>query len=772
MNEEHYRKVFKEINEKQQQRLEQSKESLLHILKTVKPLDFLEYITIYYYFNNQATGDNDLLPPSHLEHLCGLILSIDYDTTSVEEVTFEKIQDVIKTLEQFFDSWNFTNYSRRFNDNESEEEKEKKMTIAALAANYGIVRGDCYYEHAKEVCIGLFSPFDDWMKTNLGYNIKDAFYIIESLMDIISNSLNNFFVNLSSETEVKIKKIYEELEQKVEKNIANSSDFKLLRNLKNKNKKENLLLSEHLSLFEEKYKGVITFTIGDILSNENVNENTLKAFLDRFSCEINTTKNNNFNFPTDDNVFRERPIISHNNTYLVPNLMSIVWCLKDGIENDLKGTNIWGKYQAMKGNYLEDEAIKIFSSILPTATVFKSLYYHADDNQGETRRYELDTLLIYDSNLFLIESKSGTISTPARRGAFGRLKRTIQENIEYAFSQADRAKRYIYESEKPIFFDSNGKEVIRIDKENYTNIFLINVTLENFGLLATRLNTLQKIGVYKYQEYPWSVNINDLKIIRDFIEFPTQFIHYVHRRLKVDNKLENTSDISSADEIDLFAHYLETNLNYDNVQEYDCIFIDDYSSYFNSYYLGERDKEKIKQDMPPLFKQIILELESTGESGYTQIIIKLLEMDGKSRKDFEKFYNQVVNKTYEDRNIHDATMVFLNNPNDAESGFGITILAAEVPSLAVSQRLLGYSRLKKYQQKCFEWIGLAHYISFSKRHIDEFIYLREEESYDSEMEKLVEMSLKKIQEPINKVGRNSLCPCGSGQKYKRCHGKS
>jgi len=23
-------------------------------------------------------------------------------------------------------------------------------------------------------------------------------------------------------------------------------------------------------------------------------------------------------------------------------------------------------------------------------------------------------------------------------------------------------------------------------------------------------------------------------------------------------------------------------------------------------------------------------------------------------------------------------------------------------------------------------------------------------------------------EPVNKIGRNSLCPCGSGKKYKKC----
>ena len=24
----------------------------------------------------------------------------------------------------------------------------------------------------------------------------------------------------------------------------------------------------------------------------------------------------------------------------------------------------------------------------------------------------------------------------------------------------------------------------------------------------------------------------------------------------------------------------------------------------------------------------------------------------------------------------------------------------------------------------------------------------------------------------NKIGRNDLCPCGSGKKYKKCHGQS
>jgi preprotein translocase subunit SecA len=27
------------------------------------------------------------------------------------------------------------------------------------------------------------------------------------------------------------------------------------------------------------------------------------------------------------------------------------------------------------------------------------------------------------------------------------------------------------------------------------------------------------------------------------------------------------------------------------------------------------------------------------------------------------------------------------------------------------------------------------------------------------------------EKPVPRVGRNELCPCGSGKKYKQCHGK-
>jgi preprotein translocase subunit SecA len=41
----------------------------------------------------------------------------------------------------------------------------------------------------------------------------------------------------------------------------------------------------------------------------------------------------------------------------------------------------------------------------------------------------------------------------------------------------------------------------------------------------------------------------------------------------------------------------------------------------------------------------------------------------------------------------------------------------------------------------------------------------------AEPEAAVEVEKKPFVRPDRKVGRNDPCPCGSGKKYKHCHGK-
>ena len=79
--------------------------------------------------------------------------------------------------------------------------------------------------------------------------------------------------------------------------------------------------------------------------------------------------------------------------------------------------------------------------------------------------------------------------------------------------------------------------------------------------------------------------------------------------------------------------------------------------------------------------------------------------------------------------------------------------------------------MKKYQQKSYEWIGIAVYIDKNRFTTNEILFLRYEEVKNDELENLAKDMLKGKIIKTNKIGRNTLCPCGSGKKYKKCHGK-
>ena len=87
------------------------------------------------------------------------------------------------------------------------------------------------------------------------------------------------------------------------------------------------------------------------------------------------------------------------------------------------------------------------------------------------------------------------------------------------------------------------------------------------------------------------------------------------------------------------------------------------------------------------------------------------------------------------------------------------------------QRLEGFSKIKKYQQKAFEWLAIGKYADDKYWVINECIYLKYEEEYSEELEQAVKKLLTKPMAWTTKVGRNDPCPCGSGKKFKKCHGK-
>ncbi|NRF89863.1 SEC-C domain-containing protein [Paenibacillus frigoriresistens] len=727
---------------------------IMEQIRLFEPMELLEMSTVLLMFsNNIVEGTNDFLTQSQLEFVIGLLLT-SLNNEYVKNSGKKDIMLLADKVREYFLKWSMVYQYKKMGFSD-QANSEKERLVASLVTHHAFVRGDAYFEQTKQQLTDLFVPFNVWFDQNLGFNIQDVLLFLETFIDYQEEGVNKLLV------------VFKELPK-------NKNEVKNKKKLAKKYNNENLKI-DYDELWS-KIKGALIFTEESIREFGSLEEksNQLHKFLQKFCSIYNETINLQFRTPIDENTFRAKPFFKCNNEIILSSLNTLLWCFQVVFEQDLKTDNKqWQKYQKHKGKYLETEAAATFKKIFPTAQFYPSLFYQTKVN-NELRKFELDCVIIYDSNIILVESKSGNFSDAARRGGVLRLERNIRDNIEAAYEQAFRARDYIYNNDTPTFVDEHNREVLKIEKSHYYKIFMLNVTLDNFGEVATMIHQYHKANLYKYEEYPYSLNLNDLKIISEYVSFPTQFLHYIHRRLKINNRIKNSATVVTTDELDLFGYYLEKNLYFEGHSDSDQIFIPDYAPFFHHNHVMKITGgpiELLEQTMDSKFKSIMTDLEQLNQFGFSNIILNLLEMSENARGQLMKYFEVISNKTTQDGLFHDFSTFVYNNPNDSKSGIGFTLTTGLLRDREeMVKRLAAHCQLKKYQQRCFEWVGLGKYVDSKVWAIDEAVFLRYEEEHDPELEKIATNVLKGTPVFQQKVGRNEKCPCGSGLKFKKCHG--
>jgi hypothetical protein len=104
---------------------------------------------------------------------------------------------------------------------------------------------------------------------------------------------------------------------------------------------------------------------------------------------------------------------------------------------------------------------------------------------------------------------------------------------------------------------------------------------------------------------------------------------------------------------------------------------------------------------------------------------------------------------------------------------GITFISFPTFSDSVGTDIYYISVARKYKTKADTWLGIATVLN-SNKSIDAIVFSKEPWQEDSELQNLVDKTLKDgipLQINNKKQSKNSHCYCGSGKKFKRCHGK-
>jgi len=418
-----------------------------------------------------------------------------------------------------------------------------------------------------------------------------------------------------------------------------------------------------------------------------------------------------------------------------------------------------------RSDQLESDSNDLLSSIINPDFAYQNVYYPNPDDAGNLT--ELDLLLGVDDTLLLVEAKAGGFSAGANRGAPQSLAEGLSDLIIEGQRQSERAEKYIKSAEEVAFFDETGKrEVHRIKNSHFRRIIRIVITRENLGWVGARIATLSVLDPSLSNSYPWHVSIDDLRIIAElFKDDEIRFMHYLELRLLASAE----TILNQSDEIEHIALYNKINHYHDlqvqgvNQLTFDPAYMSDIDHYFMSRTEGETPSVPT-QEMPPMMREFISALKISGLPHRFEVGSIVLSLDETAREEFAKDGLGTLDAGLVEGRQRSFRMPFTDRK------IGLSISYANGPHWLEEIRR---SAVQMEKGSCSRWlvVQMANKSPYEISNI-EVIYPGRFTDIQLAANRSRHEETTQQQITNNKPGRNEQCPCGSGKKFKKCHGSN
>jgi|GEM_PF-2197841 len=423
-------------------------------------------------------------------------------------------------------------------------------------------------------------------------------------------------------------------------------------------------------------------------------------------------------------------------------------------------------YIRRRENVLTEMTLDHLSAVFPGAEFGSNLYYKT----GIQDRAETDGVLLVDDIAFIIEAKGGALSFPARRGSASRIKRDFGALVEKAFSQALRTADFIRNNPNGIFTDERGNPKIRLGNRPIRKIYLINPVLDSMDAFSIDLAEARKTGLLSGDaEWIWCVNINDLQLVTDVLDTPTVFLLYLERRLRFN---DHSDWFHVHDELDLLDYFLRQGLYLEEKHFEEDVLVHwqadtrELDAYYGAKGVGLALPPKPTAPIYPELRTFLKQIESSGVAGRMAFGLEILSHGGASRQTIMDLFGLLPER--------------LRQRNRPQSGnfergkSGVSIWLAESLTPEVEEGVKFEHACAKYERKADKWMTSVFEMKTDKPTLAKVFQTTESWQEDPEMERIVKsISDKKYAMQANRKrpGRNEPCPCGSGIKFKKCHGR-
>lgn len=506
------------------------------------------------------------------------------------------------------------------------------------------LRGSSIYEHQRELLRDLFSEHDEFLLRHVGFTTQQILAAADGIEEQIVTALRQSLAGT-----VAGKKLHERFREFV---ASRDPDGK----------------AEFWSLVHE-FDQQVDPAVREQMRWAFVNPFRIEpsdvvavALLDRFSATFgeNAAFVDNARGPASplgDSIIYTRPLIKRDGAWFCPNPVLLARKLDRIIESWIAEDESYFKnrFALKRGEMVERKAADYFRALLPGAGIHQNLFYTVREGE-EKKRVETDAIILWDRFLFVVESKAASLDIPARRGALKGLKEDLKEVVAKGFEQALRTRRYIESSDEVSFENTDGVAVLSLKHADFDRIFLVDVTLEPLGFLGAQLALLKKMGILPGSDWPWSVYLNDLRVISEILETGSDFIAMLESRITA----HDLPQFFTFDELDILMMYLYEGVDLMEVSLGDKgLFLahgytDDLDRYYSFLAGSVSTGPKPRSKMPATVRQIVAEIENLARPDFSRVTLRLLKSNASHVRHLAKMIDERIAAVRRSRTEHEV----------------------------------------------------------------------------------------------------------------------
>lgn len=584
--------------------------------------------------------------------------------------------------------------------------------------------GDGVFKHQyRDLAKRRYSLDENWVEENKGFNISQAVEVISAI-------------------------------GKIQLGKANQSVFS----------EEFRALKCYLSMF--------TFTISEVVTRSGLDEEVVEKVIVALSAKPEEGMNC-FKSVDDFNHKNAFPIIKIDEDIFVSFQTYSLW--EALYESPFFWFNEDKTYKSIasqhRGAFTEDFTAERLALVFGEENVLTNI----DIFDGKGKAGEIDVLVTFGVFAIVVQAKSKKLTIEARKGNGKQLEDDFKKAIQDAYDQSYLCSQLL-QKEGYIFKDEYGNEV-KI-QSNFKTIFPICIVSDHFPALAAQARIFLKYQTTNVIKHPYVMDVFLIDMITEMLPSPLWVLDYLIKRSDYGNSL------LSNHELVIFSAYIKQNLYFG--EESTLVMLDDDISIdLELAMLARRDGhdgEKNPEGFLTSHKNshvgsIINDIEFSADYCLQKLGLHLLSMNSDSINLLNEAISKMIAQFKIDHRHHDISLPLLKEKT------GLTFHCNEDDSETAYKRLITHCEKRKYTCKAESWVGCC--FSPTKNIFRCASYHESQWNQSDEMDRLV-ADLKPIspehhieniknlsfgekpQIKPRKIGRNELCPCGSGKKYKRC----